>query len=112
MKRCRICIYPDTRPDAHFVDGVCSACRSHEQTYEIDWALRKAALKDMIAEAKARKAPYDVVVPVSGGKDSTYQCLIMLEAGAKVLAVNGATDMLSDIGRRNLDNLKRYCDVI
>lgn len=112
MIRCKVCIYPDTRPDTHFVDGVCSACRSHAEQDKVDWSARKEALRRLIDEAKARKAPYDVVVPVSGGKDSLYQVLIMLELGAKVLAVNSGTDYLSEIGRRNLDNVKRFCDVI
>lgn len=113
VDRCTKCVYPVTRPDSHFdAEGVCSGCRSYEQRKYIDWPARLEALKAIIAEAKARKAPYDVVVPASGGKDSTAQILAMLDLGAKVLAVNGATDLLSDIGRRNLDNLKRYCDVI
>lgn len=113
MIRCTRCIYPQTRPDSHFdAEGVCSGCRSFEQREHINWPLRLVALKELIAEAKARRAPWDVVVPVSGGKDSTYQCLRLIELGAKVLAVNSATDLLSEIGRRNLDNLKRYCDVI
>jgi N-acetyl sugar amidotransferase len=113
MNRCTRCIYPDTRPDSHFdSDGVCSGCRSFDERASIDWAARAAHIEALIAAAKKRQAPYDVVVPVSGGKDSTYQVLRMVELGAKVLAVNGATDMLSAIGRRNLDNLKRFCDVI
>ena len=112
MNRCRICIYPDARPDAHFVDGICSACRAFPQRAKINWAVRLDALKELIAEAKARKAPYDAVVGVSGGKDSTYQVLKMIDLGAKVLAVNGITDMQTPLGRRNLDNLKRFCDVI
>jgi N-acetyl sugar amidotransferase len=112
MNLCKRCIYPDSRPDTHFVDNVCSGCWSYFNNAQVDWSLREKALRRLIAEAKARNAPYDVVVPVSGGKDSTIQVLKMVELGAKVLAVNGATDMLSDIGRRNLDNLKRFCDVI
>jgi N-acetyl sugar amidotransferase len=112
MNLCKRCIYPDTRPDTHFVDGVCSGCWSHFNNAQVDWSLRERALKQLIADAKARNAPYDVCVPVSGGKDSTVQVLKMVELGAKVLAVNGATDMLTPIGRRNLDNLKRFCDVI
>lgn len=112
MNRCSVCIYPETRPDSHFVDGVCSACRSFAERKDINWADRLAALKYLLAEAKERKAPYDCVVPVSGGKDSTFQVLKMLELGARVLAVNAGTDYLSEIGRRNLDNLKRYCDVL
>lgn len=110
--RCTRCCYPDTRPDTHFVDGVCSGCRSFDSRKFINYAERLDALKELLAQAKVRGAPYDVVVPVSGGKDSTFQVLKMLELGAKVLAVNAGTDYLSDIGRRNLDNLKRFCDVI
>lgn len=112
MNRCHLCIYPDSRPDTNFVDGICSGCRSFAERKNIDWNARIEALRDLLDQAKARKSMYDVVVPVSGGKDSTFQVLKMLELGARVLAVNSGTDMLSDIGRRNLDNLKRYCDVI
>ena len=112
MTLCRLCIYPDTRPDAHFVDGVCSACRSYTERASIDWDSRMNALKQILANGKARGARYDAVVPVSGGKDSTFQVLKLRELGVRVLAVNAGTDMLSDIGRRNLDNLKRYCDVL
>jgi N-acetyl sugar amidotransferase len=112
MTLCTLCIYPDTRPDAHFVDGVCSGCRAYAERAKVNWALRRAELLQILADAKAKHAPYDCVVPVSGGKDSTYQVLTLLEMGAKVLAVNAGTDMPSAIGRRNLDNLKRFCDVI
>jgi N-acetyl sugar amidotransferase len=113
MNRCKVCIYPDTRPDAHFVKGVCSACRARFPFAPVpDWGARLDALKALVAEAKARKAPYDICVPVSGGKDSTVQVLKAVELGAKVLAVHGATDMMTPLGRRNLDNLKRFCDVI
>lgn len=112
MTLCRLCIYPDTRPDAHFVDGVCSACRSYAERSSIDWKARKLALAELLYKAKDRRAPYDCVVPVSGGKDSTYQVITLLDMGARVLAVNAGTDYLTDIGRRNLDNLKRFCDII
>lgn len=112
MTLCRTCIYPDTRPDAGFVDGVCSACRSYAERATINWKDRAQALSDLLAEARTRHTPYDCVVPVSGGKDSTFQVLTLTQLGARVLAVNAGTDMLSDIGRRNLDNLKRFCDVI
>jgi N-acetyl sugar amidotransferase len=112
MNRCRICIYPSTRPDTNFDDGICSACRSYADRKNVDWAERRESLITLLDQAKQRKAPYDVIVPVSGGKDSTFQVLTMLDFGMRVLAVNSGTDMLSDIGRRNLDNLKRFCDVI
>jgi len=109
---CRLCIYPDTRPDAHCIDGVCSGCRSYGERKMIDWNVRYAGLVEMVTNAAVRRAPYDCVVPVSGGKDSTYQVIKMVELGARVLAVNAGTDYLTPLGRRNLDNLKRFCDVI
>ena len=116
MIRCRTCLYPDTRPDTHFIDGICSGCRSFAARAGVDWAARLDALKALLARARTTSlrssAPYDAVVPVSGGKDSTFQVVKLRELGARVLAVNAATDMLSEIGRRNLDNLKRFCDVI
>lgn len=112
MELCSLCIYPDTRPDANFIDGVCSGCRSYAERKLIDWDVRLKGLVDMLAAAKSHHGPYDVVVPVSGGKDSTYQVIKLKELGARVLAVNAGTDYLTDIGRHNLDNLKRFCDVI
>ena len=112
MNRCRLCIYPDSRPDTHFVDGVCSGCRSYAERASINWNERHDALVQLLQGAADRHAPYDCVVPASGGKDSTLQVLKLRELGARVLAVNAGTDMLSDIGRRNLDNLKRFCDVL
>ena len=110
--RCKICIYPDSRPDAGFVDGVCSACRQYAARANVNWHERKAELACLLEKARERGAQYDVVVPVSGGKDSLFQVITMIEMGAKVLAVNAGTDKLSDIGRRNLDNVKNYCDLI
>jgi N-acetyl sugar amidotransferase len=112
MTLCTRCIYPDTRPDAHFVNGVCSACRSYAERQYVDWGVRASVLRDMLYAAKRKLAPYDCVVPVSGGKDSTYQVIKLIELGAKVLAVNAGTDYLTPLGRHNLDNLKRFCDVI
>jgi N-acetyl sugar amidotransferase len=112
VNRCKVCIYPDSRPDAHFIDGVCSACRAFPLRAETNWEFGRDSLKAQISYAKERKAPYDACVPVSGGKDSTFQVLKLIELGAKVLAVHGATDMQTPLGRRNLDNLKRFCDVI
>lgn len=111
MKRCVKCLYPDTRPDIHFDEhGVCSACNEHEARKSIDWGERLEALKALLNTHL--DIPYHCVVPVSGGKDSTYQVLKLQELGARVLAVHAATDYQSPIGRRNLDNLKNYVDLV
>jgi len=42
-----------------------------------------------------------------GGKDSTYQVIRLLEQGLNPVCVTSTTDSLSDIGRRNLENISR-----
>jgi len=46
------------------------------------------------------------VVPSSGGKDSHFQVIKMLEMGMNPLVVTSTTCALSGIGRRNIENLK------
>jgi N-acetyl sugar amidotransferase len=99
---------PATKPDLH-IDGagVCSACRSYEHRAEIDWDLRASELQSILDRYRSHDGSnYDCVIPVSGGKDSTYQVLRMLELGMNPLCVTSTTDKLSDIGRRNIENVK------
>ena len=105
---CRRCILPDTRP--HLVlneSGVCNACESHESKRVIDWAAREEAFREVVARAKSRSAGYDCLIPVSGGKDSTWQVVKCLEHGLKPLAVTWKTPGRTAIGARNLANLVR-----
>ena len=84
-------------------DGVCSACRSFEHRTEIDWDARKAAFHDVAETAKAHSKGYDCVIPVSGGKDSTWQVVTCLEHGLKPLCVTWRTPGRTPLGQRNLD---------
>src|SRR5207253_10064873 len=60
-----------------------------------------------LANAKRRSTGYDCVIPVSGGKDSTWQVVTCLEHGLKPLAVTWKTPARTDIGSANLANLVR-----
>jgi hypothetical protein len=53
-----------------------------------------------------------VLVPSSGGKDSTYQVLTLLGLGADVTIVTARTCHLTQIGRANIDHLARYARTI
>lgn len=100
---------PATKPDL-FVDaeGVCSACRNFEARGEVDWKARAAELKEITDRYRSRDGSnYDCLIPVSGGKDSTFQVVKMLELGLNPLCVTATTDELSDIGGRNLENIKK-----
>ena len=105
MKWCRSCILPDTRPNLTLdADGICNACRNHGTKRQIDWNARAAALRDAAATAKAAASGYDCLIPVSGGKDSTWQTVKCLELGLKPLAARRLPGRTA-IGQRNLDNL-------
>jgi len=43
---------------------------------------------------------------VSGGKDSTYQVIRMLQLGLNPLCVTSTTCDLAEIGRKNIENIK------
>ena len=108
MRYCTNCILPDTRPGLEFdADGVCSACRSHaaKEGPDIDWAQRGAQFGEIAAEVQRRQRPWDCVIPVSGGKDSTWQVVMCLEHGLHPLAVTWRTPGRTELGERNLRNL-------
>lgn len=109
MRYCKECVMPDKRPGIHIgPGGICSACVGHrEKDKIIDWNRRKTIFDKIVIKAKKRKNGYDCIVPVSGGKDSTYQVIKCLEYGLRVLAVTWKSPARSDIGQKNLDNLVR-----
>ncbi len=106
MKYCRRCILPDTRPNLVLNEvGVCNACESCVTKRSIHWQQREQLFRDVVARAKARSSGYDCVIPVSGGKDSTWQVVKCLEYGLKPLTVTWKTPGRTAIGERNLANL-------
>lgn len=108
LRYCTRCIMPDTKPDLVFdAEGICSACRSYENRREIDWTDRRLELESVLSRYRSKNGEWDCVVPVSGGKDSTYQVIRVLELGMNPLCVTATTCDMSELGRRNLENIKR-----
>lgn len=109
IRYCCRCVLPDTKPDL-FIDeeGICSACRNYEKRSLIDWDQRRSELVQILKRYKNQNGDHwDCIVPVSGGKDSTYQTIRMLELGMNPLCVTGTTCDLSEIGRSNIENIKK-----
>jgi len=99
---------PDTKPDLQLdEEGVCNACRSYEKRKEVDWDVRYAELLRVLEKYRRTDGSnWDCIVPVSGGKDSTYQVVRMLQLGLNPLCVTSTTCDLSPLGRNNIENLK------
>jgi len=110
LKICIKCIQPDTRPGIYFnQDGVCGACLWEEKIKSIDWDSRFNELVQISDRAKkSSTGNYDCVIGVSGGKDSTKQALTARDRlGLKTLLVNSEPEGITDIGRKNIENLKK-----
>ncbi len=112
MDYCKRCCYPaNARPGIIFDDeGVCSGCRLIESRAGVDWQEREDELIALLQEYAARQReagnPYDCIVPVSGGKDSTYQTWLIKEKyGLNPLLVSYNHTFNTPLGLRNLANL-------
>jgi N-acetyl sugar amidotransferase len=106
MKYCSECLLPNTRPNLVLNElEICNACINYKNRAEVNWVSRQNDLKDLIKNAKSKNSQYDCIVPVSGGKDSTWQVVKCLELGLKVLAITWKTPGRNEIGKNNLDNL-------
>ena len=109
MKYCKSCFYPETKPDLVFdKKQICSACISFNERLNINWDERENQFLKIAQKIKNQKQTnYDCVIPVSGGKDSTWQVLKVLEYGLNPLCVNSRTCDFSEIGRVNLENIRK-----
>jgi N-acetyl sugar amidotransferase len=110
MKYCKNCLYPDTKPHLEFDEnGICSACTNVKLKEETDWDSKKEKFSQILEKYKNTDGDnYDCIIPVSGGRDSTFQAYVMKETfGFNPLAVAFHPLDQTDIGRKNLDNLKK-----
>ena len=106
MNYCTRCVLPDTRPGIVLGDdGVCNACQNAQTQQVVDWTARQRDWQKVVSWAKGRRKRYDCVIPVSGGKDSTWQTIICLESGLHPLGVTWRSPARTALGRANLDNL-------
>lgn len=118
IRYCSRCLFPETKPDLSFdEDGVCSACTAGEEKDKgIDWKQREEEFHKVIDHYRLPEGElgWDCIVPVSGGKDSTYQAYFMKEVcGLNPLCVCFETTMVTELGQQNLDNLSKMgMDVI
>jgi N-acetyl sugar amidotransferase len=108
LKYCVRCVLPDSKPDLHFnAEGVCAACQAYENRTAVDWDARRAEFLGEIEQYRdTSNTKWDCIVPVSGGKDSTFQVIKMLELGVRPLCVTATTCDLTEVGLANIENIK------
>ncbi len=99
---------PETRPRIVYNDqGVCNACLwAEEKKTEVDWKARWCELEELCDKYRSRNTyKFDCILPVSGGKDSSYVAYMMKEKmGMHPLCVTLKPPLEIDVGVRNLQN--------
>lgn len=115
MKYCSRCIMPESQEGQDFDGfGICNVCRSSEEKMRIDWKTRKEELSQILSDAKKRNSSkeYDCLIPISGGKDSTFQLHVLVkEFGMRPLAVTFSHNWFTSVGIYNLFNAIEKFDV-
>ncbi|MBI3554729.1 MAG: N-acetyl sugar amidotransferase [Deltaproteobacteria bacterium] len=108
VKYCKKCVVSNQRPRIEFnSDGVCAPCLYAEQKQRsIDWAKREGELVALLDQYRSKDGSYDVIVPASGGKDSSYIAhMLKTKYGMHPLLTSVAPNMWTDVGWENLTNL-------
>ncbi|MEM7521826.1 MAG: amino acid adenylation domain-containing protein [Pseudomonadota bacterium] len=103
---CSKCALPDTYPGATFnADGLCMICEGYESYRDRAQAYfaPQSAFADKIAAAASKaQGIYDVVMLLSGGKDSTYAAYQLAAFTKRVLAVTLDNGFISDGAKENI----------
>jgi N-acetyl sugar amidotransferase len=107
LRYCTNCLMPSTRPRVTFdARGWCNACVwAEEKRRTIDWSARRAQLAGFCDRYRSQSGNFDCIVPVSGGKDSSYVAYMMKhELGMHPLCVNIIPPLEFEVGRKNVEN--------
>lgn len=114
VRICSKCLLPSTLSGIHFDEqGVCNHCRDYERNFS-QWDTIKERkeneLMQIFEKAKKLKRPYDCLVPLSGGKDSTYALYLATKVyKLRTLAVSLDNAFLSDLAKKNISSALKSC---
>lgn len=114
---CSRCVLNSSFPGISFDnEGVCSICREYEEKHasaqkqKEQLPEKRKVLDQLCDDARRQKKQFDVLVPLSGGKDSMYVLyLTVKELGLKPLAFTLDNGYLTQHAR---DNIDRACRIL
>jgi N-acetyl sugar amidotransferase len=112
LKYCARCCLPETMEGISLDElGICVPCRNSEEKMHINWEEKKARL-DSLIDGHTSVDYYDCMLPMSGGKDSTFQAhLLKVNYEVTTLAVTHGQNWYSLEGRYNLENCLQKFDL-
>lgn len=113
FKRCTFCVMDTSDPEITFdQDGQCNHCKAYLQKVSGLIFQGESSKKALAAISKNIKRlgkgkPYDCLIGVSGGVDSSYTCYLAKELGLRPLAVHLDNGWNSE---EAIKNIKAVCD--
>ena len=109
MQECKKCIQNSKWPGIKFNNnGICSNCLLYDDIWNKTRFQGEDAFRAILKKYKSKKSSYDVIVGVSGGKDSCYALHVLSRYfGTRILAFTYDNGFL-DKGAR--DNIHKITD--
>jgi N-acetyl sugar amidotransferase len=94
--------------------GVCNHCHAWDAEATQMWdpsPTGRQKLADIFARVRRdnRRKPYDCIIGLSGGLDSSYLALLLKEFGLRVLAVHVDGGWNTELAVSNIQRLIEYC---
>lgn len=111
---CARCVMDTTDPEIAFDEsGVCNHCHTYDRLVRehiVEGEAGRRRLEKLIADIKraGRGKPYDCIIGVSGGVDSTYVAYLVKKLGLRPLAIHLDNGWDSELAVKNIEEtLKR-----
>ena len=113
---CTRCVMDSSDPAISFnTQGICNHCREFDEVTSKGWfpneegARRLAVMVDQI-KAAGKGKPYDCILGLSGGVDSSYLALKVHERGLRPLVVHVDAGWNSELAVANIEKIVKFCD--
>ena len=117
LRRCKRCLYGEDIPSIKFDErGVCNYCAMHDKLaaeYQTGSPAAERRFAEIVSKIRqeGKGKPYDLVVGVSGGADSSYLIHLAKERWLRPLAVHFDNTWNSSIAVENIHNVLKKHDV-
>ena len=109
VRRCTKCVLPETFPGIKFdEEGVCNYCLGHKKV-EVNG---EEALRKALSQYRGRGKKYDCIVPISGGRDSSYALhQIVRKHKMRAVALTVDSGAITPEGYRNIERITEVLNV-
>lgn len=114
-RMCTRCVMDTSDPEIRFdADGVCNHCIEFDVVTRKSWhpdehgrRLWEAQIAQIKRESEGK--PYDSILGLSGGVDSSYLALKIYEAGLRPLVVHVDAGWNSELAVANIEKIVKHC---